>query len=307
MESILRIGTNYDRLAVWQAEHVAKLLAERGIGADILPIDPPDKNLTKANQKPLPRLPLAEELENLLQQGLADAIVMEVRELPANTDITAQRLAWPKRGPVGDVMLSYNKYFTLDDGSQKLVLGAPSTLKVALARHYFPKIKVIEIVGNLPTRLRKMEDGLCDALIVPVAEMQQGGYEPLVVKHLPADQFFPAIGQGAMVVAFSDGLPADLLEQAKEAVNDPATALALLAERTFAQAVSRETNLPHFAFGQLGEEGLLTLEVGVISPNGKDLVRLTTTGPPGSAKELAEEMATQLLAVRTSRLPKKQP
>jgi hydroxymethylbilane synthase len=270
-------------------------------------MDPPDKNLTKANQKPLPRLPLAEELDNLLQQGLVDMVVMEARELPAQTDLTSRLLAMPKRGPVGDVMLSYNKYFTLDDDSQKLVLGAPSPVKVALARHYFPKIKVIEMTGNLPTRLKKMEDGHCDALIVPVAEMQQGGYEPLVVKQLPVDQFFPAIGQGMMVVKFSGGLPADQLRQAWEAVNHPASALALLAERALAEAIGRETNLPHFAFGQLDEEGLLNLQAGMISPNGKDLVQLATTGPFEAAKDLAEDLAMGLLAARMSKTPKKQP
>jgi hydroxymethylbilane synthase len=276
---------------LWQAHLVANLLLLAEIKAEVLAFDlAGDKGTGKNGSK------IATEtvLDDPLTKELVEIWVQDARDLHPNLMTKPNVLAFCKREQPHDVILSFNKYFTLEDESQKLVLAAPSPLKVALIRRHFPKVKAIEMTGGLPAQLRKMEDGNCDALIVAYAEVLALGYAHLIVKHLSTDFFPPTLGQGGIAVRIAEHLPPEMQARVKQAVNDDEAELAIRTEHTVANYIYESLTQPYFVFAEKAPDEQVLIRAGFLFPNGKEMVTLTKTGPILQAEEVAKEMANEL-------------
>lgn len=283
-------------MALWQASTVAKLLLAAGLNTKVVPLDSlADTQISKLITKNR-RVLFTDELNEQLERDLIDMAIMSASDLPLSLAGDPGQIAFTKRELPHDVILSLNKYFTLEDDSQRLVLGAKSPLRIALIRRHFSKVKAIELSGSFQAQLRKMEDGSCDALVLDYALAHQMGCDQLIVKHLPIVQFTPKAGQGSIAIKLSAHLPAGLTAQIKQASTDPLTELCIELERNFAYHLQTAIASPCFAYAELLPENVMCLQGGYISTNGRVLVRFTRTSHLDSASDLGQALAEEVLS-----------
>ncbi|MCS7017771.1 MAG: hydroxymethylbilane synthase [Cytophagales bacterium] len=295
MEQIIRIGTRASRLALWQAEYVAQKLRTEGWQVAIVPVETVgDKILHKTIAKIGGKGIFTEELEQKLRCGEIDIAVHSAKDLPSSLPDGLEIIAYTEREPVHDVLVSYNKYFTLDE-SQKIVLGTSSTRRVAMIKHYMPKIKTVDVRGNLQTRMRKMEEGVCDALVLAYAGVRRMEYQEFIVMHLPVSTFTPAVGQGSIAVEASSRLDPLVLKSIRKVVNHEPTELRLRAERAFLRTLQGGCSIPSFALADFISPQELHINGGIISLNGREIVRAQQTGSIANPEAIGNALAYQVL------------
>jgi hydroxymethylbilane synthase len=291
--TVIKIGTRSSQLALWQAHWVAERLKNAGLETEIVPIETTgDKILHKTIAKLGSKGVFTDELENQLRSGDIHIAVHSAKDLQSDISADLQILAFTERESVHDVLVSFNKYFTFDT-SQRVVLGTSSTRRVAMIRHYLPKVKIVDMRGNLQTRFRKLSEGVCDALVLAYAGVHRLGFSNHIVKHLPIDTFTPAVGQGCLAIECAAELSSDLKEQIRQQLNHTDTEWQLLAERAFLKKLQGGCSVPVFGLATIHKEEL-HIQGGVISLNGKDFVRTEISGEKMQALDLGEQLAQQV-------------
>jgi hydroxymethylbilane synthase len=293
----IRLATRASRLALWQTEHVAALLQQAGFETEIVPMQTTgdavqDRSLAKIGSKGV----FTEELENSLLRGETHLAVHSAKDVQSSIPRELELLAFLEREQVNDVVLSFNDNFSLDKPG--IVLGTSSTRRKAQLRRFYPHAETAEARGNLQTRLRKLEEGQFDALVLAFAGVHRMGYEHLVRHTLPAGQFVPATGQGSIAVECAADLDADLKARLKAALDHPATHTCLLAERAFLHTMEGGCSIPSFALATL-EGGRLRLQGGLISLSGEEYVEEIQTADATTneaARTLGVAVADAVLA-----------
>ena len=294
---IIRLATRASRLALWQTEHVAALLNQAGLATEIVPMQTTgdavqDRSLAKIGSKGV----FTQELEDSLRRGDTHLAVHSAKDVQSAIAPDLELLAFLEREPVNDVVLSFEA--NLDLHKPGIVLGTSSTRRKAQLRRYFPHAETAEARGNLQTRLRKLEEGQYDGLVLAYAGVHRMGYEYLVRHTLPAQQFVPATGQGSIAIECATGLAAGLKAQIKATLNHPATHLCLSAERAFLHTMQGGCSIPSFALAQLDAHGGLRLHGGLISLSGEELVEDIRAQPAATlatAEELGKAVAGSVL------------
>lgn len=295
LERTLKIGTRGSELAMWQAHHVEALLNRHQIPTEIVIIETTgDKVLNKAISKIGSKGVFTEELEAQLRTGEIDIAVHSAKDLQSQLADDLHIIAYTVREKVNDVLVSYNKNFNLDR-SQKLILGTSSTRRMAMVRKYLPQVRTSDIRGNLQTRLRKLEEGNYDALLLAYAGVHRMGYDALVVRELPTEEFTPAVGQGTVAIEASKHLDGGLVAAIRAAVNDPHTEQCLLAERAYLRRIDGGCSIPVFGLASWNEQESIVLHAGIISLNGKKIIRVEQTALPGDAERLGIAVAEEVL------------
>src|SRR6478609_7957183 len=175
MNKTIRIGTRGSKLALWQAEYVASLIKPSGFSTEIIPIDTRgDKILDVSIAKIGSKGVFTEEIEAKLLDGTIDIAVHSAKDLSSTLADELELIAFTEREIVNDVVVSYNKKFSLkNDG---INIGTSSTRRVAFTKHFFPQATTTSVRGNLQTRLAKLKNGDCDALILAYAGVHRMGY-----------------------------------------------------------------------------------------------------------------------------------
>ncbi len=291
----IRLATRGSRLALWQAEHVAYLLNQAGLPTEIVPMTTigdqvQDRSLDKIGAKGV----FTEELEESLRRGETHLAVHSAKDVQSSIPADLELLAFLEREKVNDVVLSFNEQFSLDKPG--IVLGTSSTRRKAQLRRFYPDASTAEARGNLQTRLRKLEEGQYDALVLAYAGVHRMGYGHLVRHTLPATQFVPATGQGSVAVECAQSLDAALKTQIKTALDHPATHTCLLAERAFLHTMEGGCSIPSFALATFDEAGVLRLHAGIISLSGEEYVDETQAAPAADALALGVAVAGSVLA-----------
>ena len=291
----IRLATRGSRLALWQAEHVAHLLHRAGLPTEIVPMTTigdqvQDRSLAKIGAKGV----FTEELEESLRRGETHLAVHSAKDVQSSIPDDLELLAFLEREKVNDVVLSFNEHLALDKPG--IVLGTSSTRRKAQLRRYYPGATTAEARGNLQTRLRKLEEGQYDGLVLAYAGVHRMGYEHLVRHTLPEHQFVPATGQGSVAVECAGALDAALKQRIKAALDHPATHACLLAERAFLRVMEGGCSIPSFALATLSGTGQLRLHAGIISLSGEEYVDETQTAPVADALALGAAVAEAVLA-----------
>ncbi len=291
----IRLATRGSRLALWQAEHVAHLLNQAGLPTEIVPMTTIgdqvlDRSLDKIGAKGV----FTEELEESLRRGETHLAVHSAKDVQSSIPADLELLAFLEREKVNDVVLSFNEQFSLDKPG--VVLGTSSTRRKAQLRRFYPNATTAEVRGNLQTRLRKLEEGQYDALVLAYAGVHRMGYEHLVRYTLPTAQFVPATGQGSIAVECARNLGAALKNRIKIALDHPATHACLLAERAFLHTMEGGCSIPSFALATFDGTGALRLHAGIISLSGEEYVDETQTAPAADAQALGVAVAEAVLA-----------
>jgi hydroxymethylbilane synthase len=221
--------------------------------------------------------------------------VHSAKDVQSSIPRELELLAFLEREQVNDVVLSYNEHFSLDKPG--IVLGTSSTRRKAQLRRFYPYANTAEARGNLQTRLRKLEEGQYDALVLAYAGVHRMGYDHLVRYVLPTNQFVPATGQGSIAIECAANLDDALKSQLKAALDHPATHTCLLAERAFLHTMEGGCSIPSFALATLANNGTVCLHGGLISLDGEEYVEeIQQVNSPNEAHALGVAVADAVLA-----------
>ena len=294
----IRLATRASRLALWQTEHVASLLQKAGFTTEIVPMQTigdavQDRSLAKIGAKGV----FTEELEASLLRGETQLAVHSAKDVQSSIPRELELLAFLEREQVNDVVLSYDEHFSLSKPG--IVLGTSSTRRKAQLRRFYPNASTAEARGNLQTRLRKLEEGQFDSLVLAYAGVHRMGYEHLVRHTLPAHQFVPATGQGSIAIECAANLDEDLKAKLKIALDHADTHTCLLAERAFLHTMEGGCSIPSFALATLDAKGGLRLHGGLISLSGEeyvDEIQRSETATAADAHTLGVSVADSVLA-----------
>jgi len=136
------------------------------------------------------------ELEEQLASGATDIAVHSAKDMQSQLPEGFALIAFTRREQVNDVLVSDNQSLDIDDSSKKIRIGTSSVRRRALLRYYYPHVEPVEMRGNLQTRIRKMREGACDALMLAYAGVKRMDYDKMIIKIFPVTQIFPPSARG---------------------------------------------------------------------------------------------------------------
>ncbi len=289
------IATRESRLALWQAEHVkarlealypacrVELLGMTTRGDQIL-----DRPLAKVGGKGL----FVKELETALLDGRADIAVHSMKDVPMEMGEDFTLACISEREVPLDAFVS-NRYDSLADMPPGAVVGTSSLRRESQLHAQYPMLAVTSLRGNLDTRLRKLDEGQYDAIILAAAGLTRLGLKARIRAVLPSDISLPAAGQGALGI--------ECLAARQDVVgwlqplNDADTAACVRAERAVARALAGSCEVPLGAYAEM-RAGRLWLRGFVARPDGSQIVRAEREGAPAEAEALGRALAEELRA-----------
>ena len=291
MNKIIKIGTRKSKLALWQANYVANLLKNADFIPELVPIDTKGDKIQKV---PLSKIGskgvFTEELEMALKKKQIHIAVHSAKDLPATLSKEFSILAFTKRESAEDVILSHQ---SINLNNPSLVLATSSTRRIAFFKHFYPNISIINIRGNLQTRINKLEKRVADGLVLAYAGIRRMGYQSLIKHHLDKNKFVPSVGQGALAIEIHSTLDDEIAKQIKVFVNDSLTEKILLAERSFLKTMKGGCSIPVFGYAEEMPDGKLSMTGGIATLDGKKIVRHTMKSemdPQELGKKLAEKI-----------------
>ena len=290
---VLRIGTRGSLLAKWQAEYVRKQMFQAaGVEGEIVIIK---TSGDKLQQSALTQIGgkgiFIKELEDALLQESIDIAVHSVKDIPTEMQRGLSFAAICRRDDVRDCLVS-NNGATLPSLRQGARVGTGSLRRQAQLRHIRPDLDVRDLRGNVDTRLRKVESGEYDAVILAKAGLDRLGCNHRISEILSPDVCMPAVGQGAIGVECraDDAQASEVLEKLDHAE----TRTAIIAERTLLSVLQGGCQVPLGAWARI-ERGELVLDACVCSIDGAQYVKQRATAPPDQARSLGERMAQLLI------------
>lgn len=291
----LRIGTRGSPLALWQAHHVTALL--RAIQPDrAIELVEIETIGDQVRDVPLTQLGGDGAFTKAIQQALLDArvdvAVHSLKDLPTFIVEGLMLAAVPQRGPTGDAFVS-KKHRAFADLPTGAVVATSSVRRKAQLLHRRPDLKLIDIRGNVDTRLRKLVEQNLDATILAQAGLVRLGLAEQITEILDATWMFPAVGQGALGLECrtADEETRSLLER----LNDAETKWCVLAERAMLRGLGGGCQVPIGAVTKIAA-GILTLRGVVLPPSGSVRIEAEIAGPMDAAESLGRALADQLRA-----------
>ncbi len=288
----IRIGTRGSKLALWQTDYVVDKLLELDERLDIEKVTiktTGDKFLDMALSRIGDKGLFTKEIEKELLKGTIDLAVHSMKDMPTRiTEGLAIGAVLPRENPK-DVLLSREgqKLAALPVGA---AVGTSSLRRRAQLLATRPDLNIVDLRGNIDTRIRRLQNGELDAIVVAAAGVIRLGYERMVAEEL---EFLPAVGQGAIVVEIRDDDP-DIRELV-EKLDDRSTRLAITAERAFLAVLEGGCQIPVGCLGSVKDD-LLTLEGLVSDLEGKRVFRSRLSGPADEPEELGRKLARELMS-----------
>lgn len=288
---MLRIGTRGSPLALWQANFVKGLLEQARHAVELVIIQ------TAGDQ--VRDVPLAQiggegvftkAIQDALLANHVDIAVHSLKDLPTIPVEGLVLAAVPSRGPTGDAFLSKkaSRFADLPPGS---TLATSSLRRRAMVLHRRPDLKLVDIRGNVETRLRKMTNGEVDALVLAEAGLKRLGLADHITELLGAEWMLPAVGQGAL------GLECRADDETTRAalapLDDPDTHRIVIAERAFLYHLGGGCQVPLGVQTRIDGDRL-TLRGVVVSPDGDRRIEETVEGNAADAEAIGIEMADRM-------------
>ncbi|MFC3531542.1 hydroxymethylbilane synthase [Vogesella facilis] len=290
----LVIASRESKLAMWQAEHIkarlealypqlaVEILGMTTQGDQIL-----DKTLSKIGGKGL----FVKELEQALQDGRADIAVHSIKDVPMNLPQGFALAAICEREDPRDAFVS-NTYASLHELPAGAVVGTSSLRRESQIRARFPHLTIKPLRGNVQTRLRKLDDGEFDAIILAAAGLKRLELSERIRAELAPSESLPAVGQGALGIeirADRDDLTALLAP-----LNHADTAACVTAERSLSRVLGGSCQIPIGGFATITDD-VITLGGFVAHPDGSVMLTASASAPRDYADALGRAVAKQLL------------
>ena len=294
--AVLRLGTRGSQLALTQSRWVAQAL-ERTHGVRV-ELEIVQTRGDQVQDRPLPEIGgkglFTEALDGALAEGRVDLAVHSLKDLPTEMAPGLALSCTPEREDPRDVLVGPSgRGVSLDSLQAGAVVGTSSLRRRALLAAFRPDVGAQDVRGNLDTRLRKLDDGVYDALLLAAAGIRRLGLAHRIAESLERTSWLPAPGQGALaVVTRADDVK---LRQLLGALHHAPTASAVSAERALLRRLEGGCQVPIGAIG-VPFHGGLRLWGLVLSPEGGRAVRADLTGLPAEAERLGERVAELLLS-----------
>lgn len=295
MKTCLKIGTRQSLLALWQSNHIAALLREKYPDCEVVL----KKIVTKGDR--ILDVPLAQiggkglftkEIETELLDGTVDLAVHSLKDMPTVLPEGLCLTAITKRANVGDAFVS-NKYNSLAELPQGAVLGTSSLRRKAQLLAARPDLKIVDLRGNVDTRLRKLDEGQMDAIILAAAGLERLGHHDRIKEVISAETCIPAVGQGALAIECrSDN---EEVRTMLDFLNDLPTKQATDAERAFLGLIEGGCQVPIGVHAVVKDE-LLEAEAIIASLDGSTILRDKISGPAQEAEALGKALGEKMLA-----------
>lgn len=288
----IKIGTRGSLLALWQADYIQSKLESAGIDTEIVIIETKgDKILDRALSKIGSKGVFTEELEEQLHSGAIDIAVHSAKDLQSELDESLSIIAFTEREKINDVLLSHKEI----DINKELVVGTSSTRRVAMLKAYFPHLRIVDMRGNLQTRIKKMENGACDAILLAFAGVNRMKYNDKIRHEFDNEQFVPPVGQGTVAIEISNKLDEKKSAIIREICNDPETEQCLLAERAYLRELKGGCSIPVFGNGIL-VENKVHFTAGIISLDGQKIIKVKEIQKNETPEELGTKLAIRILS-----------
>ena len=292
----LVIATRRSRLALWQARHIATLLAGSypGVDVELLPLSTRgdeliDRRLDEAGGKGL----FVKELETAMAEGRADLAVHSMKDVPADLPPGFALAAITAREDPRDVFVS-SLYKTLGEMRKGTTVGTSSLRRAAQISERNAHLQVRLLRGNVDTRLAKLERGEYDAIVLAAAGLKRLGLDERITARLGTDEMLPAPGQGALGVECLAGRAE--LAALLAPLADAHTTACVRAERAVSRALGGSCALPLAAYAEI-VQNQLRLRALVASADGRRVLRCELKGgfadPHGLGERAAEELRRQ--------------
>jgi hydroxymethylbilane synthase len=290
--ALLRIGSRGSQLALWQANHISHLLRAQGHEVEIEIIRTTgdkitDVALSKVGTKGM----FTKEIEEALTANRVDMAVHSLKDLPTELSAEFEIAAIPKREDTRDVFCSA-KYGSIDQLPAGAPVGTSSLRRQAQLKALRRDLEIQSLRGNVDTRLRKLEAGEYDAIILAAAGLNRLGKTQLVRQVIPVELMCPAAGQGALAIEIRAG--DEKVRQHLAFLDDTSARLTTSCERALLNKMGGGCQVPIGASAEL-RDGMLYLQAVVAHPDGSKVLR--ETGKGEDPVKLGESVAARLLTV----------
>jgi hydroxymethylbilane synthase len=289
----LRIATRRSKLAMWQAEHVQSLLraAHPELPVELVPMSTQgdrvlDRALAEVGGKGL----FVKELEVAMQEGRADIAVHSMKDVPSELPPGFAIVAvLPRANPL-DAFISrrFKRFEDLPHGAR---VGTSSPRRQAQLRHARPDLRLELLRGNVDTRLRRLDEGALDAILLACAGLERLGIGHHITQQLSVELSLPAVGQG--VIGIESRADDERSRAALAALHHADSFTRLVAERSFAATLGGSCHSPIAAHATL-DGGTLTVHGFIGAPDGGETYRDRVDGPAIEAESLGRELARRM-------------
>ncbi len=300
---ILRIATRRSQLALWQAEHVRARLeaAHPGIRVELVPLSTQgdrilDVPLAKIGGKGL----FVKELETAMLEDRADLAVHSMKDVPMDLPPELGLGAILCREDPHDALVS-NRFAALEALPLGARVGTSSLRRQCQLRALRPDLQILDLRGNVNTRLAKLDEGQFDAIVLAAAGLLRLGMEARISTLLPEEQLLPAVGQGAIGIEIRSDDAA--LRALLSPLHDEDAAVCVRAERALNHRLQGGCQVPIAGFAELDPlRATLRLRALVGRIDGREIVRGEISGARGEAESLGATLADELLGRGAARI-----
>jgi hydroxymethylbilane synthase len=294
----LRIGSRGSQLALWQANHISAFLRARGHEVEIEIIHTTGDKITDValamvgTKGGFGKGIFTKEIEEALAAGRVDLAVHSLKDLPTELPPGFEIAAITERQDPRDAFCSrhYSSFQELPQGAR---VGTSSLRRQAQLKAVRPDLDIHPLRGNVDTRLRKLEQGEYDAIILAAAGLKRLGKTEAIKQIIPVEIMCPAAGQGALGIEIRSGDSATREQLAF--LNDPAARATTTCERALLNSLGGGCQVPIGAFAEM-RNGKLHLESIVADPDGSKLLRDARDGNMEDAEKLGNAAGSALLA-----------
>jgi hydroxymethylbilane synthase len=295
----LRIGTRGSALARWQAEFVRGALARHGVAAELVIIRTSGDRDRQSSLRVIGgKGVFTKELEDALLEERIDLAVHSMKDMPTSLPAGLEISAICPREDVRDALISRDA-LKLDELPSGARIGTSSLRRQTQLRHYRGDFEMVDMRGNVDTRLAKLAQGDYDAIVLAKAGLDRLGRAEQISEILPPEICLPAAGQGAMGIETRKR--EDEFFAAVRKLNHRPSQLAVEAERAVLVGLEGGCQVPIGVWARM-EADSLRIDARVLSADGKESIRESRTGSSGNAIELGRTVAAALLDRGADRL-----
>jgi hydroxymethylbilane synthase len=295
MKKKIIIGSRGSQLALWQSNFVKRELekADKSISVEIRIIKTKgDKILDVALSKIGDKSLFTKELETQLINKKIDLAVHSLKDLQTQLPKELKLAAVSKRYPVEDVLIAREKGITLDRLKENAVVATGSLRRKCQLLHLRPDINVVELRGNVPSRIEKFLKSGWDAVILARAGVERLNLKKYISSYISTDFILPAVGQGALGI--ETHTENKFVNELLENIHDENTYMAVLAERSLLRTLEGGCQVPIGAHAEVKSNGLY-LDALVGSLDGTITLRKKTRGTKDQPEKIGKQLAKDLL------------
>ena len=292
----ITIGTRASKLALWQAEYIAaEIEKHHGCRVELRKMTTKgdrilDAPLAKIGGKGL----FTKELEQAMLAGEIDLAVHSLKDMPTEVPEGLVIGAITQRLDAGDAFVSAH-YRSMEDLPQGAKVGTSSLRRRAQLLAVRPDLTILDLRGNVNTRLAKLDAGEFDAIVLAAAGLKRLGLGERIRTILPRAMILPAVGQGALAIECraDDGRIQEMIDF----LRDTEMTVAATAERAFLRRVEGGCQIPVGVYAEVGEGNVLHVEAMIASIDGMRVCRSRSMGTPAEAEKIGIALAEELLDV----------